>query len=109
MFSLYNSLTKQIEPFRPLKGRTVRLYTCGPTVYGYAHIGNLRTYLFEDVLKRVLMLHGYRVRHTMNITDVGHLTDDADEGEAKLERAAGSQRKTAKQIATFYTKAFVQD
>jgi len=106
---LFNSLTKTVEPFRPQRGRTVRMYTCGPTVYDFAHIGNLRTYLFEDVLKRVLMVDGYRVRHVMNITDVGHLTDDADAGEDKLERAAARQRKSATQLAAFYTRAFVRD
>ncbi len=106
---LYNSFTKTVEPFRPLKGRTVRMYTCGPTVYDYAHIGNLRTYLFEDVLKRVLIANGYRVRHVMNITDVGHLTGDVDEGEDKMELAAAKQRKSARQLAAFYTRAFLKD
>ncbi|MBI4433548.1 cysteine--tRNA ligase [Candidatus Uhrbacteria bacterium] len=106
---LMNSLTKQLAPFRPRNGRTVRMYTCGPTVYDFAHVGNLRSYLFEDVLKRVLLRHGYRVRHVMNITDVGHLTDDADQGEDKLERAAARQRKSAKQLAAFYARAFLKD
>ncbi|MBI4434827.1 cysteine--tRNA ligase [Candidatus Uhrbacteria bacterium] len=109
MLYLFNSLTKTVEPFRPLKGRTVRMYTCGPTVYDFAHVGNLRTYVFEDVLKRVLLLNGYRVRHVMNITDVGHLTGDVDEGEDKVELAAMKQRKTAAQLATFYTRAFLKD
>ncbi|MBI4449948.1 cysteine--tRNA ligase, partial [Candidatus Uhrbacteria bacterium] len=109
MLQLSNSLTKTVEPFRPLKGRTVRMYTCGPTVYDFAHIGNLRSYVFEDILKRVLLLNDYRVRHVMNITDVGHLTDDADAGEDKLERAAARQQKSAKQLAAFYTRAFLKD
>lgn len=106
---LYNSLSKQMEPFRPLKGRTVRMYTCGPTVYDYAHIGNLRSYIFADVLKRVLLANRYRVRHVMNITDVGHLTDDADAGEDKVEVAAGRQEKTASEIAVYYTQEFLRD
>lgn len=106
---LRNSLTKTVEPFRPLKGRTVRLYTCGPTVYDFAHVGNLRTYVFEDVCKRTLALAGYRVHHVMNITDVGHLTGDADDGEDKVERAAAKQRKSARQLAAFYTRAFLRD
>ncbi|MBI2482606.1 cysteine--tRNA ligase [Candidatus Uhrbacteria bacterium] len=105
----HNSLHRRTESFRPHKGRTVRMYTCGPTVYDFAHVGNLRTYLFEDVLKRVLLRQGYRVRHVMNITDVGHLTDDADQGEDKLERAAARQQKSAAQLAAFYTRAFLKD
>ncbi|MDO8463338.1 MAG: cysteine--tRNA ligase [bacterium] len=109
MLSLSNTLTKQIEPFRPLRGRSVRMYSCGPTVYAPAHIGNMRAYLFADVLRRVLLLNGYRVKHVMNITDVGHLTDDADAGEDKLERAAAQQEKTAAELADFYTQAFLRD
>ena len=74
---LYNSLTRKKQEFRPIKAGAVGLYTCGPTVYNYAHIGNLRTYIFEDILKRVLVYNGYTVKHVMNITDVGHLTGDA--------------------------------
>lgn len=107
--AFYNSLTKSVEPFRPLRGRTVRMYTCGPTVYDFAHIGNLRSYLFADTVKRVFAANGYRVRHVVNITDVGHLTGDADEGEDKVERAAAKERRTAKQITAFYTRAFVRD
>ncbi|MFH1430200.1 MAG: cysteine--tRNA ligase [Candidatus Uhrbacteria bacterium] len=106
---LYNSLTKTIEPFRPISGRTVRLYACGPTVYHYATIANLRSYLFEDILKRTLLVNGYQVQHVMNITDVGHLTDDADEGEDKLERAATREQRSAQEIAQYYTDVFLKD
>jgi len=109
MLSLYNTLTKKQEPFAPRSGNTVGLYTCGPTVYNYAHIGNLRTYVFEDILRRVLEYHGYHVRHVMNITDVGHLTDDADQGEDKMEKGARREGKTAWEIAAFYTRAFQRD
>ncbi|MFH2104871.1 MAG: cysteine--tRNA ligase [Parcubacteria group bacterium] len=105
---LYNTLTRQKEEFKPL-GEKVGLYTCGPTVYNYAHIGNLRTYIFEDVLKRVLQYNGYKVEHVMNITDVGHLTSDADEGEDKIEIGARREKKTAWEIAEFYTDAFKKD
>ena len=76
---LYNSLTRQLEQFKPIKKGRAGMYTCGPTVYNYAHIGNLRTYVFEDILKRVLSYNHYKVKHIMNITDVGHLTSDADQ------------------------------
>lgn len=106
MLKLYNTRTKQLEPFKPLVGNEVRMYTCGPTVYNYAHIGNLRTYLFEDILRRTLEYSGYDVQHVMNITDVGHLTDDADQGEDKLEKGARREGKTAWGIAEYYTEAF---
>lgn len=106
---LYNTLSRKLEIFKPLKGKSVGLYTCGPTVYNYAHVGNLRTYVFEDILERVLRLDGYSVKRVMNITDVGHLTGDADGGEDKIEREARSERKTPAQIAAFYTKAFLAD
>ncbi|MEK7097874.1 MAG: cysteine--tRNA ligase, partial [Patescibacteria group bacterium] len=77
---LYNTLTRKKEEFRPIENSKVGLYTCGPTVYNYAHLGNLRAYLFEDVLRRVLLYDGYEVNHVMNITDVGHLTGDQDMG-----------------------------
>lgn len=89
--------------------KTVSLYTCGPTVYNYAHIGNLRTYVFEDMLKRVLAHNGYTVNHVMNITDVGHLTDDADSGEDKMEKGAAREGKSAWDIAAAYTAAFKSD
>ncbi len=106
---LYDTWTRSLREFTPLKAGEVGLYTCGPTVYNYAHIGNLRTYLFEDGLTRVLRLNGYQVNHVMNITDVGHLVSDADEGEDKME--AGSRRtgQTAWTIAALYTDAFRAD
>ena len=117
MLKIYNTLTHQKEIFQPVKKgwfkkacpelcRRVGLYTCGPTVYNFAHIGNLRSYVFEDILKRVLKYNGYKVRHVMNITDVGHLTSDADEGEDKMEKGAKREGKTAWEIAEFYTQAF---
>ena len=106
---LYNTLSRSKEEFKPIKPGEVGLYTCGPTVYNYAHIGNLRTYIFEDILKRVLVYNGYRVRHVMNITDVGHLTGDRDMGEDKMEKGAQREGKTAWDIAEYYTQAFRQD
>jgi cysteinyl-tRNA synthetase len=106
---LYNSLTRKKEEFKPIKKGKVGLYTCGPTVYNYAHIGNLRTYIFEDILKRVLIYNGYEVKHVMNITDVGHLTGDRDMGEDKLEKGAKREGKSVWEIAEFYTKAFKED
>lgn len=103
---LYNTSTRKKEIFRPLKGNTVGLYSCGPTVYNYAHIGNLRTYIFVDTLKRSLEYLGYRVKHVMNITDVGHLTSDADIGEDKLLLAALKEKKSVWDIAAYYTKVF---
>ena len=105
----YNTLTRQIEEFVPLKLGKVSLYTCGPTVYNYAHIGNLRSYIFEDILKRVLQYNSLKVKHVMNITDVGHLTSDADEGEDKLEKGAKREGKTVWEIADFYTKVFKEN
>lgn len=109
MIKLFNTLTRTKEEFVPINDKKVGLYTCGPTVYNYAHIGNLRTYIFEDILRRTLEYNGYKVKHVMNITDVGHLTSDADEGEDKMERGARREGKTAWQIADFYTKAFKHD
>jgi len=106
---LYNTLTRKKEEFKPIKRGEVGLYTCGPTVYNFAHVGNLRTYLFEDILKRVLLYNGYKVKHVMNITDVGHLTGDRDMGEDKLEKSAKREGKTAWEIAEFYAKAFKED
>ena len=106
---LYNSLTRRKEEFSPLQEGEVGLYTCGPTVYNFAHIGNLRTYIFEDILKRVLRYNGYRVKHVMNITDVGHLTGDRDMGEDKMEQGAQREGRSAWEIAKFYTRAFKAD
>ncbi len=106
---LYNTLSRKKEAFESIKKGEAGLYTCGPTVYNYAHIGNLRAYIFEDILKRVLAYNGYKVKHVMNITDVGHLTGDRDMGEDKLEAGAKREGKTAWEIAEFYTKAFKED
>ncbi len=106
---LYNTLSRKTEPLSPIRPGSVGLYTCGPTVYNYAHIGNLRTYIFEDVLRRVLEYDGYAVKHAMNITDVGHLVSDADEGEDKLEVGAKREGKHPLEIARFYTSAFFDD
>lgn len=106
---LFNFLTRKIETFKPLKKGRIGLYTCGPTVYNYLHIGNYRTYIFEDVLRRVLEMSGYRVRHVMNITDVGHLVGDNDVGEDKLELEARKEKQSVWDIAKFYTKSFLID
>ena len=107
---LYDNYTRSLREFAPLDpAGPVRLYTCGPTVYDYQHIGNFRTFLFEDGLKRVLRWNGYRVRHVMNITDVGHLTSDADTGEDKMEKGARRTGRSAWEIAALYTQAFVDD
>jgi cysteinyl-tRNA synthetase len=105
----YNTLTRSKDEFAPLEDNTVRIYTCGPTVYNYAHIGNLRTYIFMDLLRRALISNGYDLRHVMNITDVGHLVSDADEGEDKMIKASREQQKSPWEIAEFYTKAFMRD
>lgn len=106
---LYNTLLRKKEEFNPIKKGKVGLYTCGPTVYNYAHLGNLRTYLFEDLLKRALLFNGFKVAHVMNITDVGHLTGDRDMGEDKMEKGAAREGKSAWEIAEFYTEAFKKD
>ena len=106
---LYNTLTKRKEIFKPLKKDFVKIYTCGPTVYWYQHIGNLRSYFFMDILKRVLKYNNYKIKSVMNITDVGHLTSDEDTGEDKIEKAALKENKTTKQITDFYLKIFKQD
>jgi len=106
---LYNTMTRQKEIFTPIKPPHVGLYTCGPTVYNFAHIGNLRTYVFSDILKRVLTYSGFNVKHVMNITDVGHLTGDRDMGEDKLESGARREGKSAWEIAEYYTQAFKKD
>ncbi len=105
---LYNTLTRKRELFKSI-GKEVGLYTCGPTVYHYAHIGNLRSYIFEDILKRTLLFNKFKVKHVMNITDVGHLTSDADAGEDKMLKGAKREKKTVWEIAEFYTDAFKRD
>ncbi len=107
---LYNTLTRQTEPFAPAApDGVVRYYACGPTVYYDAHLGNLRTYVFTDVLRRTLQLLGHPVRFVMNITDVGHMTTDQDEGEDKMALAAARERQSPDEIATHYTGLFLQD
>ncbi|MBR3661032.1 MAG: cysteine--tRNA ligase [Bacilli bacterium] len=105
----YNTLTRKIEEFIPNKEKIVNLYTCGPTVYHFAHIGNLRTYIEEDVLEKTLVYLGYQVNRVMNITDVGHLTSDADTGEDKMLKGAKRENKSVLDIAKFYTDCFFQD
>lgn len=106
---LYNTLHKTIEEFVPHEEGIVRMYTCGPTVYHFAHIGNLRTYIFEDILEKGLNFLGYDVRRVMNITDVGHMTSDGDTGEDKMKKGAEREHKTVYEIADFYTNAFFSD
>ena len=106
---LFNTLGRQLMGFIPIEAGKVRLYACGLTVYNYAHIGNLRTYIFEDVLRRTLEYLGYEVKHVMNVTDVGHLTSDADTGEDKLLVGARREGKTVWEIARYYEKIFFQD
>jgi cysteinyl-tRNA synthetase len=106
---LFNSLTRKLEDFAPLTGNEARVYTCGPTVYNYQHIGNMRAYVFADTLGRALSFKGYDLKHVINITDVGHLTSDADAGDDKMEKAAAAQGKTAWDIAKFYQADFEAD
>src|ERR1700683_357642 len=106
---LHNTLTRKVEEFKPIKPGAVSLYTCGPTVYNYYHIGNLRNAVFNDTLRRTLEAAGYQVKHVMNITDVGHLVSDADEGEDKLEKGAAREGKSVWQVAEHYTEAFKAD
>ena len=105
----YNTRTRRKEAFAPLEPGHVRMYSCGPTVYSAQHIGNLRPYLFADLLRRVLEADGYRVTHVINITDVGHLTDDADAGEDKMEVAARRSGRRAEEIAQQYTRQWKDD
>ena len=109
MLKLYNTLTRKKEEFVPLDSKKVTMYSCGPTVYGYAHIGNMRTYIFMDLIRRVLRYDGYKIKGVMNITDVGHLMADSDDGEDKMEKAAKEQQKSPYEIAEHYTKAFFED
>ena len=109
MLKFYNTLTRTKEDFRPLNGNTVTMYSCGPTVYNYAHIGNLRTYIFMDLIRRTLKYEGYKLKGVMNITDVGHLMADSDDGEDKMAVASREQNKTPWEIAEQYTKVFFED
>ena len=106
---LYNTLTRTVEEFTPREAGKVKMYTCGPTVYNFAHIGNLRTYLMEDVLEKTLRYIGYDVRRVMNITDIGHLSSDADTGEDKMLLGARREHKTVLELAQYYTDAFFAD
>ena len=106
---LYNTLTRKVEEFVPNDKNKVTMYTCGPTVYHYAHIGNLRTYIFEDILEKTLNYLGYNVKRAMNITDVGHLSSDSDTGEDKMLKGAKREHKSVLDIADFYTEAFLKD
>ncbi|MEN7982151.1 MAG: cysteine--tRNA ligase [Nanoarchaeota archaeon] len=106
---LYNTLTRKKEIFKPIKKNFVGIYGCGPTVYWYQHIGNLRRYIFEDILVRTLLFNNYKIKHYINVTDVGHLTSDADEGEDKIEKAAKKEGKRAKDITKHYFDSFKKD
>ncbi len=106
---LFNTLTRKKEEFIPLEEGNVKMYCCGPTVYNFAHIGNLRAYFFEDILKRVLLFNNYKVKHVVNITDVGHLVSDDDEGEDKMEKGSIREGKSVWEIAEFYTASFMED
>jgi cysteinyl-tRNA synthetase len=106
---LFNTLSRKKEEFKPIEDGLAKVYCCGPTVYNFAHIGNLRSYFFEDILKRVLLYNGYSVKHVMNITDVGHLVSDDDEGEDKMEKGSAREGKTVWELANFYTEAFKKD
>ncbi len=106
---LHNTLTRMTEDFKPIDPESVSLYTCGPTVYDYYHIGNLRNAVFNDTLRRTLEASGYKLKHVMNITDVGHLVSDEDEGEDKLEKGAQREGKTVWEVAEHYTEAFKKD
>lgn len=109
MIKLYNTLTRKEEEFKPLKPKQVGMYTCGPTVYWFQHIGNMRAYIFSDLLQKTLEYNGFKVKKIINITDVGHLTSDADEGEDKMEKEAKKEGKSAKDIANFYFDAYLAD
>ena len=104
---LYNTLTKQVEEFTPITEGKVSLYTCGPTVYDYPHVGNWASFIYWDILVRTLIASGYKVERVMNLTDVGHLVSDADDGEDKLEKGARREGKTAWDIAQFYSQDFI--
>lgn len=107
--TIFNTLSRKKEEFVPINEGEVRMYSCGPTVYNYAHVGNLRTYIFMDILRRVLKFDGYTIKGVMNITDVGHLLSDADDGEDKMAKAAKEQKKTPEEIAEYYSQVFYKD
>lgn len=109
MVKIYNSLTKKTEELKTIQKNEIGIYCCGPTVYNFAHIGNMRTYIFEDLLKKMLEASGYKVKHVMNITDVGHLSSDGDEGEDKMLKSAREKGQSVWDIANFYTDAFMSD
>lgn len=109
MLKFYNTLTRNKQEFTPLNGKIVTMYSCGPTVYNYAHIGNLRTYIFMDLIRRVLKYDGYKIKGVMNITDVGHLMADSDDGEDKMQKASREQQKSPYEIAEFYSNIFFTD
>jgi len=106
---LFDTAERKLRQFIPLSPGKVEIYTCGPTVYDYPHIGNLRAYIFSDTLRRMFEYNGFNVRQVMNITDVGHLTSDADEGEDKMELSARRQGKSAWDIASFFTEVFIRN
>jgi len=106
---IFNTLTRKVEEIKPIKKGEIGMYSCGPTVYGRAHVGNMRAYIFADTLRRVLEYYGYKVKHVMNITDVGHLTSDADSGEDKMQKSAREERLSAWDISKKYTDIFFQD
>jgi cysteinyl-tRNA synthetase len=108
-FQIYNSLSRSVEEFQPQNPPDVSLYSCGPTVYLPPHLGNMRAYLFVDTLTRALKFNGYRVKHVMNVTDVGHMTDDADAGEDKVEKTARAEQKSPREIADYYLGLFLRD
>lgn len=109
MIKLYNTLTKQLEELKPINGNLVKMYSCGPTVYNLPHIGNMRAYVFMDTLRRVLKYNGYQILGVMNITDVGHLVSDSDNGEDKMEVSARKENKSPMEIAKYYTDIFLKD
>jgi cysteinyl-tRNA synthetase len=106
---LYNSLTRRAEEFKPINKGKVGIYVCGPTVYGHAHLGHAKSYVSFDVLVRYLRYLGYSVTYVQNITDVGHLTDDADEGEDKIAKAARKEKKHPMALAEYYTRSYFED
>src|SRR3989339_693155 len=114
MIQLYNTLTRQKEEFKSIKSGAISMYHCGPTVYNYAHLGNLRAYVFADLLRRLFEYQNFKVKQVMNITDVGHLSDDADSGEDKMTKALKRESKpltleSMAELADFYTQAFLSD